>query len=135
MQLKVNKIGHIGIGAKEAQSVIRFFTEALGGTLISSKEEPEQQLISNMVQFGDCCLEIMETTTPDGVIGKFVAKRGPGLHHISLKVEGIEDFAASLEAQDVRIVGKNFENPSLKYMFIDPRSTGGVLVEMVESAD
>lgn len=133
--MEVKKIGHIGIAAKDAKTVVEFFTKNLGGVLISSKEEADQQLISHMVDFGNSCLEIMETTVPEGVIGKFIEKRGAGLHHISLKVSGIEEFAAKLEADGVRIVGKNFEDPALKYMFLDPRSTGGVLVEMVESKE
>ena len=133
--MEVKKIGHVGVAAEDAAAMVDFFTKELGGTLISSEEEASQQLISHMVSFGDCCLEIMETTTPEGVIGKFIEKRGAGLHHISLRVLEIEAFAAKLEATGVRIIGKNFADPDLKYMFIDPRSTGGVLVEMVESKE
>lgn len=132
--MAVKKIGHIGVAAENGEGLVSFFTENLGGRLISRENVPDQKLVSSMVQFGNCCLEIMETTDPNGVIGKFVSKKGGGLHHISFQVDHLAELVAELEEKGANFVDKALDG-KLKYAFINPRSAGGVLVELVEFSE
>ncbi len=130
--MPAERIGHIGIAAADGNKMVSFFVEHLNGVLKSRTEYPERKQISNMVQIGDCELEIMEGTAPDGVVGKFLEKRGAGLHHISLQVKNLVELAEKLEASGVQLIGKDFEDPVVHVAFISPKSSGGVLIEMYE---
>lgn len=130
--MKVNEVGHIGIAASNADHTIAFFTEKLGGTLLSKTPVPDQKLISAMVQLGNTCLEIMESTEADGVVSRFIAKRGEGIHHISLTVENIAGLIESLEKDGIHILGRQLDSDEVKFAFIPPQETGGILLELVE---
>ena len=126
------RIHHTGIATADGQKMVSFFTEKLGGALLSSKEYPEMQQISHMVQIGECQLEIMESTSNDGVVGKYLAKKGAGLHHLSIEVKDIVSLADELESAGVQLLSKSLEDPHVRYMFISPKSSGGVLIELCE---
>ncbi len=130
--MKVNEVGHIGIAASNAEHTIAFFTEKLGGTLLQKTPVPEQKLISAMVQLGNTRLEIMESTEPDGVVGRYIAKKGEGIHHLSLTVENIVELIESLERDGIHVLGKQLSSPEVKYAFVAPQDTGGILLELVE---
>jgi len=130
--MKVSEVGHIGIAASSADKSIAFFTEKLGGTLLHKELVPDQKMVSAMVQLGNNRLEIMESTQPDGVVAKFIAKKGEGIHHISLTVENIVELIRSLEADGIRVLGKQLESSEVKFAFIAPSDTGGILIELVE---
>jgi methylmalonyl-CoA epimerase len=130
--MRIEKIQHIGIAAANLDQTVQFFTENLGGELLHKKLVPDQKLISAMVKLGDGCLEIMESTEADGVVSKFIAKRGDGVHHIALRVNGILKLIQTLEEKNVRVIGKQLDSPEVKVAFIDPRSAYGVLIELVE---
>jgi len=125
-------IAHIGIAAADGDKMVAFFTKYLNGILESRTEYPERMQISSMVRIGDCQLEIMEGTSPDGVVGKYLEKRGAGLHHISIQTSKLAELTESLEAEGVQIIGKDLNDPTVHVAFISPKSTGGVLVEMYE---
>ncbi len=127
----IKKLGHIGIAAAEGGGTVDFFVKYLSGALSGRDEYPDMKQISSMVRVSGCPLEIMEPTGPDGVVGKYIAKHGQGIHHLSFEVEGIEAFAETLEADGIKIVGKQLDAP-VKFMFIDPRCAGGVLIELYE---
>lgn len=127
-----NRISHIGIAAIDGCQMASFFTAHLGGEVTSKTEYPELKQVSTMVRIGECDLEIMEPTSEDGVVGKFILKRGPGLHHISIQVNNILEMASKLETSGVQLIGKSFDDPHIRYMFISPKSTGGVLIELFE---
>jgi len=112
--------------------MVSFFVEHLNGVLESQTEYPERKQISSMVRIGECQLEIMEGTAPDGVVGKFLEKRGAGLHHISLQVKNLADLIRKLEAAGIRLIGKDLEDPVVHVAFIPPKSSGGVLIELYE---
>ena len=125
-------LSHVGIAAADGMQMAKFFSEYLGGEVLSRDEYPEQDQISTMVRIGACELEIMEPLGDQGVVTKFLAKKGPGLHHISIQVTGIAQLAEKLEAAGIQIIGKQFSDPAAHYMFISPKSTGGVLIEVFE---
>lgn len=128
----VSEVGHIGIASSNADQTIAFFTEKLGGTLLLKAPVPSQKLVSAMVRLGNIQLEVMESTQPDGVVAKFIAKKGEGLHHLSLTVENIVQLIADLEADGIHVLGKHLDSGGVKYAFIAPQDSGGILLELVE---
>ena len=130
--MNVKRICHVGIAASNLDETVAFFTKTLGGELVSKERVSEHKLISAMVKLGDNHLEIMESTDPDGVINKFIAKKGEGIHHISLEVKDIVKLIDLLEGKGVSVIGKQLTSPEVKVAFISPGSAHGVLIELVE---
>lgn len=128
----INGIIHIGVAVENGKSTAEFYQKYLGGEILSRMEFPEMEQVSTMVRIGACELELIEPTNENGVIGKYLSKKGPGLHHFSIEVEGIHNLADELEAEGIQVIGKNFDDPDVHFMFISPKSTGGVLIELVE---
>ena len=123
---------HVGVASADGLATAKFFSEIFGGEVLFRDEFPEQGQISTMVQVGPCALEIMEPLCEPSVVGKYLEKKGPGLHHISIQVTGIKELAEELEAKGIQLIGKQFEDPAVHYMFVSPKSTGGILIEIVE---
>jgi methylmalonyl-CoA epimerase len=88
-----------------------------------------------MVPVGDSRLELLEATSDDSSIAKFIAKRGEGLHHVCLRVPDLEAAVARLKADGVRLVSNEIKAGAggHRYIFVHPQSAGGVLIELVES--
>ena len=134
--MRIIGIAHVGIAAENADETVDFFTSLLCGTPLEKQNVPAQCMTSTQIQYQKGRLEIMETTAADGVIGKFIAKRGQGLHHISFQVEGLSEHIDVLESKGIRVIGKRLNLPeSNSVAFIDPRSAHGVLIELVEPAN
>ena len=130
--MAVENFAHVGVVAADGNKMVSFFTEHLGGVLEKQTDYPERKQISSIVRIGDCRLEIMEATAPDGVVGKFLAKKGPGLHHISLEVKNLKSFVSELEASGVEVIAKSLDNPTIHIAFVSPKASGGLLIEMYE---
>jgi len=130
--MPAERIAHVGIVAADGDKMVSFFTKYLNGVLESRTEYPERMQISSMVRIGECQLEIMEGTSPEGVVGKFLEKRGAGLHHISIQVKDLAALCETLEGEGIQLIGKDLTDPAVHVAFISPKATGGVLVEMYE---
>ncbi len=130
----IRKIDHIGIAVLDPARALQTFSEALGLKLELVEEIPSQQLISYHLKVGESHIELLHATDPDSVIAKFLAKRGPGVHHVALQVD-------DLEAERDRLTALGLEpltpEPFIgaggkKVLFFHPRTTGGVLVEICQ---
>jgi methylmalonyl-CoA/ethylmalonyl-CoA epimerase len=129
------KIDHIGIatnGIEEAASVYR---DALGLSIAETEEVASQKVRVAMLPVGESRIELLEPTTDDSPISKFLARRGPGVHHVAFNVPDIRAALADLKAKGTRLID---EEPrpgagGCLVAFIHPSSTGGVLIELVES--
>ena len=130
--MKIKGIAHVGLACADENKMSSTFIDMLNGILDDRTEYLEMQQISSMVKVGDSCLEIMQGTSPDSVIGKYVAQNGQGMHHISFNVEDVVALVESLESRGYRIINKYLDDPHLRYAFIHPKSTGGILIELVE---
>ncbi|PKM90476.1 MAG: methylmalonyl-CoA epimerase [Firmicutes bacterium HGW-Firmicutes-12] len=130
--MNIEGISHIGIAASKLDETVSFFTEILGGELVSREWVDDQKLISAMVKLGDDCIEIMESTDRDGIISKYIAKKGEGIHHISLRVKDIVGLIGTLEKKGICVIGKQLNSSEIKMAFISPRSAFGILIELVE---
>ncbi len=127
-------IDHLGIAVKSLAAA-RTIYEKLGLS-ISPEETVEQEKVRVvMVPVGDSRLELLEATSGDSTIAKFIAKRGEGLHHICLRVPDLAAAVAKLKDDGVRLVSNEIKTGAggHRYVFVHPQSTAGVLLELVES--
>src|SRR5437867_3994552 len=97
-------LDHIGIAVSDLQSALGFYRDALGLEVESVEDVVSQRVRVHFVAVGDSKLELLEATAPDSPISKYVEKRGPGLHHLTLRVEDIRAALAQLKARGVRLI-------------------------------
>jgi methylmalonyl-CoA/ethylmalonyl-CoA epimerase len=125
-------LDHIGIAVANLDEALAFYRDALGLEIEAPEEVPSQRVRAHFVPVGESALELLEATAPDSPIAKFLAKRGPGLHHITLRVDDIHAALASLKARGVRLIDEE-PRPGAHgslVAFIHPASAQGVLVEL-----
>ncbi|HUV50260.1 MAG TPA: methylmalonyl-CoA epimerase [Anaerolineae bacterium] len=132
--MKVLKIDHLGIAVKSITKGKKFWGDILGLWLEDSEEMADEKLITTFFPIGESEIELIETTDPDGPIGKYLEKRGEGIHHIALRVENIEEALKELKEKGVRLVDEKPRKGAggAKIAFLHPKATNGVLVELCE---
>jgi methylmalonyl-CoA/ethylmalonyl-CoA epimerase len=128
------KIDHIGIATERLEDGLAIWRDALGLAVAETEEVAEQRVRVAMLPIGDTRVELLEPTTPDSAVGKFLAKRGPGIHHIAVKVQDIKASLAELKRKGARLID---ETPRIGaggclVAFVHPTSTHGVLLELVQ---
>lgn len=130
----VNKIDHIGIAVKSIDEALKFYTEVLGLKCEGMEEVTEQKVRTAFIPTGDSEIELLESTSDDGPIAKFIEKRGEGLQHIALRVENIEKALEELKAKGVMLIDEKprYGAGGAKIAFIHPKSTKGVLLELCQ---
>ncbi|MFZ3339512.1 MAG: methylmalonyl-CoA epimerase [Terriglobales bacterium] len=128
-------IDHIGIAVKSLATARRIY-EKIGLSISEEETVPQEKVRVVMVPVGDTRLELLEATSDDSTIAKFVAKRGEGLHHVCMRVPDLAEVVAKLKQDGVRLVSEEIKTGAggHRYVFIHPQSAGGVLLELVESA-
>lgn len=128
-------IDHIGIAVKSLATAKSIYKKL--GLSISPEETVIQEKVRVvMVPVGETRLELLEATSDDSTIAKFIAKRGEGLHHVCLRVPDLAVAVAKLKQDGVRLVSEEIKTGAggHRYVFVHPQSTGGVLLELVDSA-
>ena len=128
------KIHHIGIATKSLEDGLAVWRDTLGLELDSVEEVKEQGVRVGMMAVGDTHVELLEALSPDSAVGKFIAKRGPGIHHIAIEVKDIRQSLTELKNKGARLID---ENPRLGaggclVAFVHPSTTNGVLLELVQ---
>jgi len=128
------KIDHIGIATNGIEDAASVYCGAFGLSVTETEEVPAQKVRVAMLPLGESRIELLEATSDDSPISKFLAKRGPGIHHVALRVANIKTVLADLKAKGARLID---EEPragagGCLVAFIHPSSTGGVLIELVE---
>lgn len=129
------QLDHIGIAVQDLPSALTFYRDALGLEVEASEEVASQRVRAHFMPVGDSALELLEGTAPDSPIARFVEKRGPGLHHITLRVENIVAALAQLKTRGVRLIDEH-PRPGAEgalVAFVHPSSAHGVLVELKQS--
>jgi len=126
-------LDHIGIAVSSLADVTPFY-EALGLAVTATDEVPEQGVKVAFLPVGDGQLELLEPTGPDSPIAKHIERRGPGLHHICLRVKNIEKAMAELKAQGFRLLSDEPQAGAhgCRICFVHPKASGGVLLELSE---
>jgi methylmalonyl-CoA/ethylmalonyl-CoA epimerase len=125
-------IDHIGIAVGDLHASLAFFRDALGLELEAPEDVPSQRVRAHFLPAGEAAIELVEATSDDSPIAKYVAKRGPGIHHVALRVDDIVAALAELKAKGVRLIDE-VPRPGAHHSlvaFIHPSSTHGVLVEL-----
>ncbi|HET7220469.1 MAG TPA: methylmalonyl-CoA epimerase [Vicinamibacterales bacterium] len=128
-------LDHIGIAVANIDDALAFYRDALGLDVEPAAEVETQRVRAYFIPAGDAALELLEATAEDSPIAKYVAKRGPGLHHITLRVDDIHAALAQLAARGVRLIDRT-PRPGAHgslVAFIHPSSAHGVLVELKQA--
>ncbi len=131
------KINHLGIATKDISEALKFWGDALGLENVHTEVVEDQKVRVAMLPIGESRIELLEPTSEDSPISKFLEKRGGGIHHIAVDVEDIEASLARLKSQGMRLID---ESPRIGaegclVAFVHPSSANGVLLELVQKAD
>ena len=129
-------LDHIGIAVKDLAAALAFYRDALGLEIEAPEEVASQHVRAHFVPVGESKLELLEATSPESAIAKYVDKRGPGLHHITLRVEDVRAAIAHLKARGARLIDDSPREGAEGSLiaFVHPAATHGVLVELKQPA-
>jgi len=130
---QVLKIDHVGIAVENLENAIGVFEQKLGAEFLYRAESDEQKTVSAKMRLGEADFELMEPISPDGPVGKFMTKKGAGIHHISIKTPNLDDTIGLLRRNGVEI-GRIFSGPDYRVAFIHPKDAAGILIEVIERA-
>lgn len=135
--MKPSHIEHIGIAVRDLREAIRFYEDVLGLECYAVEEVADQKVKTAFFRVGDTKIELLESTHPEGPIGKFIEKRGPGIHHIAFAVENAGQALREAAQKGVRLIdeGSRRGAEGLNIGFLHPGSTFGVLTEFCSSAE
>lgn len=131
---KVLRVDHIGIAVKDLDAAKKFYTDVLGMTTQGEEVIEQQKVKVCFIPSGDSEVELLESTTPDGPIAKFIEKKGEGIQHIALRVDSIENALTDLKAKGVRLIDESprYGAGGASIAFVHPKATGGILLELSE---
>lgn len=132
--MDISHIEHIGIAVKDLEASIRFYEDVLGLTCYAIEEVADQKVKTAFFRVGQTKVELLESTNPEGPIGKFIEKKGEGVHHMAFAVKGIEQSLARLDEKGIRLIDQKPRKGAegLDIAFLHPKSTHGVLMELCE---
>ena len=132
--MNIKNIDHIGIVVNNIQESLSFWQTSLGIEPHGTQEVPQQKLKTAFLPVGDTEIELLESTSPDSSVAKFLEKHGEGLHHIAIRVDDIDVALAELKAKGVKLIDETPRNGAggARIAFVHPRSTHGVLLELCE---
>ncbi len=132
--MKVKRIDHVAIASVLPGEARTFFEEILGLTFDGEERVEREGVNTHFYQVGESNIEILEALGEDTPVGRFLKKRGPGLHHVALTVEGLDEMVAAMKTAGIDLLS---DDPVIgahgkRIIFIHPRSAGGVLLELTE---
>ena len=130
------KINHLGIATKNIDEALKFWEGALGLENVHTEIVEDQKVKVAMLPIGESRIELLEPTSDDSPISKFLEKRGGGVHHIAVEVDDIEASLAKLKAQGMRLIDETPRIGAEGYLvaFVHPSASNGVLLELVQTA-
>ena len=132
--MKVSHIEHLGIAVNSLEESIPYWENVLGLKCYNIEEVADQKVKTAFFMLGQTKIELLEPTSPDSTIAKYIENKGVGIHHMALAVENIEEQLADAEAQGIRLIDKTPRKGAegLNIAFLHPKSTQGVLTELCE---
>jgi methylmalonyl-CoA/ethylmalonyl-CoA epimerase len=135
--MKPTHIEHIGIAVNSIAEAIPFYEKVLGLKCYNIEEVADQRVRTAFFMIGQTKIELLESTDPEGPIGKFIEKRGEGIHHIAYAVESIEERLREAEEAGIRLIDAAPRRGAegLSIAFLHPKSTFGVLTELCEDSE
>ena len=131
---KVKQINHVAVVVDDMERALRFWRDALGMELHELRDVPVEKSQVAFLPLQGSEVELVKPTTDDSGIAKYLARRGPGMHHICLEVDDIDEMLKQLRSKDIRLINEEPRTAAdgKKYAFIHPESTAGVLVELYQ---
>jgi len=132
--MRTLKVDHIGIAVKSISEALKLYEEVLGIKCEGVEEVSEQKVKTAFLPIGDTEIELLESTSPDGPVAKFIEKRGEGIHHIAFRVENIEEALRELKEKGIALIDEKPRKGAggARIAFLHPKSTSGVLIEICE---
>ncbi|MEO1164951.1 MAG: methylmalonyl-CoA epimerase [Chloroflexota bacterium] len=127
------KINHVAIVVNDIESSLGFWRDALGLPIDAIQDVPQEAVKVAFLESGESHIELVQPTTDDSGIAKYLEKRGQGMHHICFEVEDIVVALEHMQAKGIELINETpRERDGRQYAFIHPKSTGGVLVELYQ---
>lgn len=132
--MNISHIEHIGIAVKSLETAIPYYEKVLGLKCYNIEEVVDQKVKTAFFKVGDAKIELLEPTSPESTIAKFIEKKGEGVHHIAFATDGVADALAHCAEQEVQLIDKapRCGAEGLNIAFLHPKSTMGVLTELCE---
>ncbi|HUX97213.1 MAG TPA: methylmalonyl-CoA epimerase [Bacteroidales bacterium] len=132
--MKPTHIEHIGIAVSNLEKAINFYESTFGLECYKIEEVPDQKVRTAFFMVGQTKIELLESTDPEGPVGKFIQKKGEGIHHIAFAVENIEERLSEASNSGISLIDNKPRKGAegLDIAFLHPKSTSGVLIEICE---
>lgn len=132
--MDISHIEHIGIAVKSLETAIPYWENVLGLKCYNIEEVADQKVKTAFFKVGQTKIELLESTSPDGAVGKFIEKKGEGVHHIAFAVNDIENALEDAQSKEIQLIDKTPRKGAegLTIAFMHPKSTFGVLTELCE---
>ena len=132
--MELTHIEHIGIAVKNLNESIKYYEEVLGLKCYALEEVKDQKVKTAFFMIGQTKLELLESTEPNGPIGKYIEKKGEGIHHIAFATKNLKDALKEVETKGIMLIDKEPRKGAegLNIAFLHPKTTGGVLTELCE---
>jgi len=128
------KIDHVGIAVNDLEAALKLYRDQIGIECSGTEVVEEQKVKVAFFPVGQSKIELLESTDPDGPVGKFIEKKGEGVHHLSFRVSDIDERIKQLKEQGVALIDEKprYGAGGARIAFLHPKSTGGVLIELCE---
>lgn len=136
--MKISQIEHLGIAVKSLEEAIPYYENVLGLKCYAIEEVADQKVKTAFFMVGETKIELLEPTSEESTIAKFIEKRGEGIHHLAFKIEdGVANALAKVEGKGIRLIDKAPRKGAegLDIAFLHPKSTLGVLTELCEKPE
>jgi methylmalonyl-CoA/ethylmalonyl-CoA epimerase len=133
----LSTIDHVGVAVEDIDAALAIYRDTLGMALVHRETVSEQGVDAALLDIGDGHIELLQPLGPDTAVGKFLSRRGPGLHHVAYRVASVQQALSACASAGVRLID---ETPRTgirgsRVAFLHPASTGGVLTEIVQPAE
>jgi len=129
-------VDHVGVAVGDLEAALVFYRDTLGMPLVHRETVTEQGVEAALLDVGESHIELLSPLGPDTAVGKFLARKGPGLHHVAYRVDSVDDALAALSKAGMRLIDEQPRTGirNSRVAFVHPSSTGGVLTEIVQPA-
>lgn len=134
MAVKIKRIEHLGLAVKDPQAALEFWSKHLGLQLTHTEDVPSDAVKTYFLPVGETQIELLEATSPDSPVQKFIDKRGTGIHHLCIEVENLSELLQKMKRDGVTLINDTPRPGAHGYSvaFVHPKSTGGILLELSE---
>ena len=129
----ISKVDHIGIAVNDLNEAVKLYTDVFGLKATSTEVVEDQKLKTVVIPIGETRIELLQSTDSEGIIARFIQKRGEGLHHIALAVDNLEDAIKTMKNKKIPLIDEKSRSGvhNTKVVFLHPKETK-VLIELVE---